>query len=316
MTQALVYCVLFFPEFMRFKNLLVFRLDAKWNVEARVLEKILAGRALQPCNSFEMESHGWMPRQPGDPFLYTLDRHWLLTLGVEQKILPASVVRQVAMERAAGLAVKQGHTIGRKQMREIRERVLDELLPRALTRRLATAAWIDAANRWFVVDTVAETRAARLLETLRKSGYDFPAERLDTQLSPAAAMTGWLANGEISPDFTIDQDLELRAGDANKATVRYVRHGLSGKDIQAHIASGKTATRLGLTWKDRISFVLTENLQIKRVAFLNVLKPEAGPDADDKDAQFGLDFALMTGELSLLLADLVKLLGGEKNAPA
>jgi recombination associated protein RdgC len=301
---------------MRFKNLLVYRLDAKWNVEARNLEKLLAARALQPCNSFEMESHGWLARQPGDPFLHTLHGHWLLTLGVEQKILPAAVIRQIAAERAAELAVKQGHSIGRKQMREIKERVLDELLPRALSRRQTTGAWVDPAHRWFAIDTVSETKAARVLETLRKSGSDFPATLLDTQISPSTAMTGWLAKGEISPDFTIDQDLELRAGDANKATVRYVRHGLTGADIQAHIGSGKTATRLGMTWKDKISFVLTENLQIKRITFLNVLTRDTDDGADNKDEQFDLDFALMTGELSLLLADLVKLLGGDKIEPA
>ena len=297
---------------MRFKNLLVYRLDPKWNLESRALEKLLAGRALQPCNSFEMESHGWVPLREDEPFLYTLNRHWLLTLGTEQKILPAAVVRQVAAERAAELAKKQGHSIGRKQMREIKERVFDELLPRALTRRLSTAAWIDPDGRWFAIDSVAEAKAERLLETLRKTGAVFPAKRLDTQLSPAAAMTGWLAQGEISADFTIDQDLELRANDANKATVRYVRHGLTGKDIQAHLAAGKTATRLGMTWKDKISFVLTESLQIKRITLLNVLTQDAAQDADDKVEQFDLDFALMTGELALLLADLVKLLGGEK----
>jgi recombination associated protein RdgC len=302
---------------MRFKNLLVYRLDAKWNIETRNLEKILAGRALQPCNSFEMESHGWVPLREGEPYLYTLNRHWLFTLGIEQKILPAIVVRQVAAERAVELARKQGHSIGRKQMREIKERVFDELLPRALTRRQTTAAWVDPGGRWFAVDSVAEAKAERLLETLRKSGNEFPARRLDTQLSPAAAMTGWLAKGGIfSPDFTIDQDLELRANDADKATVRYVRHGLTGKDIQAHIASGKTVTRLGMTWKDKISFVLTENLQIKRITLLNVLTQETTQNADDKVEQFDLDFALMTGELSLLLADLVKLLGGEKAAEA
>ena len=216
---------------MRFKNLLVYRLDAKWKAGTRNLEKTLAGRALQPCNSFEMESHGWVPAQSGESFLYTLNGHSLLTLGSEQKILPASVVRQVAAERAAALAIKQGHSIGRKQMREIKAQVLDELLPRALTRRQTTAAWLDGANRWFVVDTVAESKAHRLVEILLKSGHDFPAKRLDTHLSPAAAMTGWLAKGEISADFTIDQDLELRAGDAGKATVRYARHDLTGKDI-------------------------------------------------------------------------------------
>lgn len=301
---------------MQFKNLLVYRLDAKWQVEPRILENILAGRALQPCNSFEMESHGWIPPKEGDPFLYMLNRHWLLTLGVEQKLLPGSIIRQVALERAAELAKKQGHSIGRKQMREIKERVLDELLPRALTRRLATAAWVDPDNRWFVVDAAAEAKGERVLETLRKSGNEFPAKRLDTQMSPGAAMTGWLAAGEISPAFTIDQDLELRAGDANKATVRYVRHNLSGKDVQAHIAAGKVATRLGMTWKDKISFVLTETLQLKRITFLNLLQQATTENADNKEEQFDLDFALMTGELSQLLTDLTQLLGGDKPVAA
>lgn len=301
---------------MRFKNLLVYRLGAEWKVEPRVLENILAGRALQPCNSFDMESHGWLPPKEGDPFLYTLNRHWLMTLGVEQKLLPASIIRQVAAERAAELAKKQGHSIGRKQLREIKERVLDELMPRALARRLTTAAWVDPDNRWFVVDSAADAKGERLLETLRKSGNEFPARRLDTLMSPGAAMTGWLASGEISADFTIDQDLELRAGDANKATVRYVRHGLTGKDIQAHITGGKVATRLGMTWKDKISFMLTETLQIKRIAFLNLLRQETDQNADNKADQFDLDFALMTGELSQMLADLTQLLGGDKPAAA
>ena len=299
---------------MRFKNLLVYRLGAEWKVESRVLENILAGRALQPCNSFDMESHGWLPPKEGDPFLYTMNRHWLMTLGVEQKLLPASIIRQVAAERAAELAKKQGHRVGRKQMREIKERVLDELMPRALARRLTTAAWVDPENRWFVVDSAADAKGERLLETLRKSGNEFPAKRLDTQMSPGAAMTGWLATGEISADFTIDQDLELRASDANKATVRYVRHGLTGKDIQAHITGGKVATRLGMTWKDKISFVLTETLQIKRIAFLNLLRQETDLNADNKADQFDLDFALMTGELSQMLVDLTQLLGGDKSA--
>jgi recombination associated protein RdgC len=301
---------------MRFKNLLVYRLGPDWNIGAAALEKILAGRALQPCTSFEVESHGWTsPREDGR-FLHTVNGHWLCTLGVEQKILPSSVVRQLAVERAAAVEKKQGHPVGRKQLRELKQRIFDELLPRALARRQITPAWIDPAHRWLVVNTAAAPKAERLLETLRKSGEPFPARRLDTQQSPAAAMTGWLAKGEVARGFTIDQDLELRAGDAGKATVRYARHPLGGRDIQAHIASGKSATRLGMTWKDRISFVLTEGLQIKRIEFLDILKPGTDEGEVDKDEKFDLDFALMTGELALFLADLVKLLGGEKAGDA
>ncbi len=71
---------------------------------------------------------------------------------------------------------------------------------------------------------------------------------------------------------------------------------------------------MGMTWNDRVSFVLTETLQVKRLAFLDILKREDGGEDSDRDAEekFEIDFALMTGELSLLLADLVKVLGGEK----
>ena len=93
--------------------------------------------------------------------------------------------------------------------------------------------------------------------------------------------------------------------------MRYVRHDLEGDEIRAHIAAGKTATWLGMTWNDRISFVLTEQLQIKRLDFLDIIKEQAETQAESADEMFDLDFALMTGELARMLADLVDALGGE-----
>jgi recombination associated protein RdgC len=126
-------------------------------------------------------------------------------------------------------------------------------------------------------------------------------------------MTDWVAAGEAPAGFTIDQDLELRAVEEGKATVRYVRHNLEGKEIQDHIAAGKVATRLGMTWNDRVSFVLDEEFQIKRLAFLDILKEQSEAQAEAADEQFDIDFALMSGELARLLADLVDALGGEKS---
>jgi recombination associated protein RdgC len=58
--------------------------------------------------------------------------------------------------------------------------------------------------------------------------------------------------------------------------------------------------------------VLTDQLHIKRINFLDILNDESGADPTDVDEQFDIEFALMTGELSLLLAGLVKALDGEK----
>lgn len=299
---------------MWLKNLIVYRLPAKWSVTADALEKALALKPLQPCGSFEMESRGWLPPQAEGGYLYTQGKQWLLALGVEQKLLPATVIRQRTQDKAAEVARQQAHPVGRKQMLEIRDQVTNELMPRALSRRRITWCWIDAANGWLVVDAAADTKAEQFLENLRRAVDDLPLKRLDTQRSPGASMTQWLSAGKAPKAFSIDQDLELSAANESRAVVRYVRHSLDGKDIRDHIAGGKVATRLGLTWKDRISFVLTDQMQVKRVTFLDILKQESGSDAAvaDENEQFDIDFALMAGELSLLLADLTAALGGEK----
>lgn len=297
---------------MWFKNLFVYRLSPDWTIDADALENRLSRQPLQPCGGFDVESRGWVYPRSESRFLHTLNRQWLLALGVNQKLLPAAVVNQTAKDRAAEIAAQQGHPVGRKQMREIRDRVHQELLPRAFTRLRTTRAWIDPIHGWLAIDAAGEARAEELIRTLLQSLDNPPLKRLETRRSPASAMTQWLAAGEASAGFAIDQDLELRSSDESRATVRYVRHALEGREIRDHIAAGKTATRLGMTWRDRISFVLTEQLQIKRLAFLDILKGETGEQPEDADEQFDVNFSLMTGELARMLADLVTALGGEK----
>ena len=88
------------------------------------------------------------------------------------------------------------------------------------------------------------------------------------------------------------------------------------EQIRAHLAAGKLPTRLALTWDERVSFILTEKLEIKRLAFLDVLKEEAEKNAEHADEQFDADFALMTGELSRFLPQLAEALGGEMQEAA
>ena len=299
---------------MWFKNLLVYRLAPDTRIIANDLEDKLKAHALQPCGSFEMESRGWVPPRDDDRYLHTLERQWLIMFGAHQKLLPGSIITQTARERAARLADKQEHPVGRKQMRDIRERVLEELMPKALSRRRTLGAWIDPVHHWLVIDTAADKKADALLESLIGADVEIEVKRLETQQSPAAAMTHWLSSGKAPAPFTIDQDLELKASGESRAIVRYVNHPLEGSEIRGHIAGGKTATRLGMTWKNRVSFMLTEQLQVKRVVFLDILKEETQDQADLAEEQFDIDFALMTGELAAMLADLVEALGGEKQS--
>jgi len=160
-------------------------------------------------------------------------------------------------------------------------------------------------------------RAEELVETLRDTLGSFAVQPLQTERSPRTSMAAWLAQSGAPPRFTIDQDLELQAADGSKATIRYSRYPLDGKEIRNHLQSGMYATRLGLTWNDRIAFVLTEKLQLKRLEFLHINKEKGDGAAEiSPEEQFDLDFTLMAGELSQLLSDLAVALGGEAEKKA
>ncbi|MGH8236589.1 MAG: recombination-associated protein RdgC, partial [Steroidobacteraceae bacterium] len=231
----------------------MYRLPADWSVAPAELEEKLAQRSLQPCGSFDMQSRGWVHASAAERFVHTTQGQHLIALGVEEKLLPTSIVRQVATDRAKVIEQQQGFPVGRRQMRELRERVTEELRARALVRRRVTRAWIDPAHGWLVVDAAGAPRADELIETLRDTLGSLAVQLIETERSPAAAMSAWVALGDAPLRFTIDQDLELQAADQTKATIRYTRYPLEAREVRRHLTAGMYATRLGLTWNDRIS---------------------------------------------------------------
>jgi recombination associated protein RdgC len=165
-----------------------------------------------------------------------------------------------------------------------------------------------------MVDAAAPAKAEELVATLRDTIKDFSAHLLETEKSPAVSMGAWLMFGDAPGRFNIENDLELQAVNDTKSMVKYVRHPLEGKEVQKHITSGKSPTRLGMSWNDRVSFILTADMQIKRLQFLDLVKDKAEDQGEAADEQFDIDFALMSGELSHMLKELVDELGGEAKA--
>jgi len=299
---------------MFFRNLQIYRLPAPYAMTADALAAALANQTFEPASSSELLRQGWQsPRGAGAPLAHAVNGQFLLQLVTEKKVLPAKVINQVAEARADELEEQQGFRPGKKAMRELKERVADELLPRAFPIRSSVLVWIDPVNGWLVVDASGPAKADDVVKLLLKAVDKMPLESLRVQRSPVAVMTGWLEADEAPYGFTIDQDATLRATGESRAQIGYKRHTLDPQDTRRHIAAGKQCTRLALTWNDRISFVLDESLAIKSVKPLDVLKENA-TGVYDADERFDSDFALMSGELANLLADLVEAMGGEARA--
>lgn len=289
-------------------------MSPSWQCTPDVLESALAKQAFRPSGSRDMQSLGWTAPREDSGLVYALDGQYLINLRTDKKLLPTTVINQFAKAKAQDIEEQQGFKPGRKQMKEIKEQVTDELLPKAFSIYRDTKVWLDTRNHWLVIDAGAAAKSDEVLGLLAKSLETFPVTPLHVEQSPGAAMTNWLISDEPPAEFSIDQDTELRSTSDSGAAVRYVRQTVEIDDVRKHVQAGKQCTRLAMTWADRVSFVLTEGLDIKRVNPLDVLKEGQDSSAHNEAEQFDSDFTLMTGELTKLITSLVDALGGERKA--
>lgn len=292
-----------------FKNLILYRLSHS-ALSAETLTENLEPRRFAPCTDLQPSSAGFLPLFDDAGLVYSIPGgHMLMAFCTEKKSIPKQAIDRLTREKCRELEEQQGFRPGRKQTKEIREAVVDELLPRALTTRATTRVWLDLVGGWLGIEASSQARADEVIRVLLRAMPHFPLDQWRPAQSPVAAMTTWIANDWTPANFTIDQDAELRGVGVGKATVRYVRHSLDGADVAHHIVAGKQCTRLAMTWSDKVSLVLNEDGAVKRIAPLDVLTESLHMTENDADRR-DTDLALMCGEFRAMLADLTAALGG------
>ena len=295
-----------------FKNLTVYRVGPEWQATLAQIEEALTAARFTECGATQPQSLGWVPPRGTEhaPLIEAVGGQWLMTLMVERKALPSAVVKRRTEELAQQVEQASGRKPGKKQTKELKEQATLELLPLAFTKRSTVKVWIDAKQRLLMVDASSPARAGEVVTQLIQSLDGLTLTPLQTTESASVAMSDWLLTGEPPAAFSVDRECELKSEDEMKSVVRYARHPLDIDEVRQHIATGKRPTRLALTWQGRVSFVLTETGQIKKIDFLDVVF-ERQVRSDKADDAFDADAAIATGEMVQLIPDLIEALGGE-----
>ena len=298
---------------MWFRNLYLYRFLEPFAADENALSERLSALPFTGCGPLETERVGWVPPvgRNTSALVHSCNGALMVCLRRQQRLLPASVIKEEVEERAAAIEAEQGRQVGRKEKRDLRDQVATELLPRAFTRSRDTYAFIDPRGGWLVVDTATAGVAETLTETLRECLGSLPITPPQVEQAPAAVLSAWVQSGDPARDFVIEDSCELRDTDEQGGVVRCARQDLAAEEIQAHLEAGKQVVKLALGWNERLSFVLGDDLVVRRLRFADeVLEAADEVDSDDPAVLFDTDFALMSGELAEFLPHLMEAFGG------
>jgi recombination associated protein RdgC len=295
-----------------FKNIIIYRIADGWKPKITDVENGLQSMLFAPCGATQDQSMGWAPPrgERHGALVESVANQWILKLQIESKVLPSSVVKRRADERAEQIEETSGRKMGRMAMKDLREQTLMELLPRAFTKLASVPVWIDVEAKLIIIEAASPAKADEVAILLLSSLDGLAMTPLQTEKSVATCMAAWLMSFDPPGRFDVDRECELKATDETQSIVRYARHNLVIDEVRRHVQGGKMPTKLALTWANRLSFLLTDALQIKKIKFLEAVI-EGNESQDEGDDRFDADVAITTGELAKLIPDLIEALGGE-----
>jgi recombination associated protein RdgC len=299
---------------MWFKNIRAYRLTSSFDLSPEQLGEKLTQRGFQPCAKSQAVAAGWVPPLGGESteLVHAAGGRMLLKLKREERLLPATVVREQLEEKVAVIEVEQGRKVYRKERLTMKDEIVADCLPRAFTRSAGVYAYIDTRANWIFVDAASAGRAEELLNLLRECIGSFPVLLPQVNNAPAATMTGWLVHRNLPDDFALGEECELRDPGDEGGVVRCRGVDLLSEEVETHLHAGKQVARLSLSWEERLSLVLAEDLCLRRLKFSDELmkENEAIPEADNA-ARLDADFALMSEAVTSLQERILVLFGGE-----
>lgn len=300
---------------MWFKNLQIYRISDGFSLDLAALADQLDELAFTPCSQQDLFKQGWVPPlgKHSNALAHVAQNAALITLRKEEKVIPAAVIRDMVEEKAAQIENAEERRVYRKEKEQMKEEILFECLPRALRKSRRTHALIDMEQRLIIVDAASPTRAEELISLLRQSLGSLPLSLQQYELSPAVQMTLWVQGEALPEGWALESECELRETGEEGAILKCRRHDLLCDEIQQHLTAGKQVVQLALNWQQQLTFILTQEGHVKRLAFGDDLKQEAQNAGSDQIALLDSEFSLMTLTLRQFLPALAQALGGQKS---
>jgi len=299
---------------MWFKNLRVYQFTQSFTMPADA-ETLLNERAFTACSRSEPVSLGWTPvlGDEDGTLSHQVGNYILLCARKEEKVIPASAVKEEIEHRKEAYQQEHARPMPRKEQQALKEDIQHRMLPQALSKFSVTWGFLDIDKQRLFVDASSSTKAEEFNALLRSCLGSLPVKPWGPEQDGSHQFTEWLKNGNAPAPFELGQEAELRSLKDDSAVVRFKNHELSGEEIESHLSHNKIVTQIALEWDEHLSFVMTDDYAVKRLKFSDIVKEQLDElHMETRAEQLDSSFALMSAELSELMNQLETILVAEK----
>ena len=277
-----------------FRNLTLFASPKGWQPDATLIRNNLSAPNIL--------GSGWTIVRDDEPYINVFGQIFMV-LETQKKLLPMSVVNKEVKLKSDEFANKHGRSALTKTIiRGIKESIYEEMYKKAFITSTFTKVWINPKDGILGIDSISDSRIDEVFKYLM--ALDFKGTRLKTEIIPSSFMVNLMLSEEGLTNFTADRSCELK-GDEGRS-VKYKNEPLDTDDVRDHISQGKRPVNLAMTYNNKISFVLHDNLGIGKIGLIDIESQEA----ESKEEQFDNDFTLITSECTELIKALTVELGG------
>ncbi|MBL6697897.1 MAG: recombination-associated protein RdgC [Luminiphilus sp.] len=297
---------------MWFRALRPYRLPNRLGIDAEELERRLQTRTFSACTPAQATSMGWVPAlaDTASALVHAAGPFWMVRLKREEKLLPATVVREEASERCAQIAKAQGRKVSRRERLAVADEVTQDLLPRAFSRSSTIRAIIADQLGWIWIDSSSAGRSEEVLNHLREALGSLPAVLAETQKAPAYVMTQWLLHGGLPEAIELAEEADFVDQREAGSSVKVRGVPLDSEEVLAHISSGHQVEKLALEWGARVAAVVDKDLSLRRLRFSDAIREANDELIEDPLARADADFMILCEIIKGLQGDLLNAFGG------
>lgn len=180
---------------------------------------------------------------------------------INEKILPATVVREEVGKRVARLADQQGHKVSKADRAAIKDQVEFDLLAKAFIKRTTIYVAFHSRNQMLVF-TSSQRKADQVVQFLYEvSDGTIEPRKIETE-RPVGGWLTVLADSGSASVFYADNGANLIGEEGRSVSLKKIES--LGKTVQDLLRDGYTVTSMRVSSEsDHVKFTLTDKLIFK-----------------------------------------------------